>query len=317
MSEILTGSRLHFGLFQAGAVSSGQRRFGGAGMMIDRPGLRLRLTPSSSWSADGPLGERALSFAHHCLQGLQRDRGVSLGPHHLSVVEAAPEHAGLGTGTQLGMAVAGLLAHAAGLSGLTVAELSALAGRGRRSGLGVHGFECGGFLVDGGRRDQDQLAPLIARMDVPAGWRILVLLSPGGRDWYGHREQAAFEQLDDEGFVDRLCRLVLLGLLPALAERDVEGFGEALYELNFLAGEAFARVQGGCYAGPYVASLVAGLRALGVKGVGQSSWGPSVFGVVEDVERAVFLREQLCRKSGLSEETIHIAAPLNRGAGIL
>src|SRR4051812_1191580 len=153
MSEIVTGNRLHFSLFQPGAAA-GQRRFGGVGMMIDRPGFQVRLTPAESWSAEGPLAERTLAFAHCCLAGLQRDRGLSLPPHQLTVLQAAPEHAGLGTGTQLGMAVARLLSGAAGLPNLPAAELAALAGRGRRSGLGTYGFEYGGFLVDGGRHEQ-------------------------------------------------------------------------------------------------------------------------------------------------------------------
>ena len=53
-----------------------------------------------------------------------------------------------------------------------------------------------------------------------------------------------------------------------------------MYELNARAGDAFAAAQGGRYAAPAVTALVARLRGLGVKGVGQSSWGPTVFAVV-------------------------------------
>jgi predicted sugar kinase len=69
-------------------------------------------------------------------------------------------------------------------------------------------------------------------------------------------------------------------MLPALGGEDLEGFGEAMYEFNARVGDAFAPAQGGRYAGPAVAALVARLRGLGVTGVGQSSWGPTVFAVV-------------------------------------
>jgi predicted sugar kinase len=39
----------------------------------------------------------------------------------------------------------------------------------------------------------------------------------------------------------------------------------------------FASVQGGSYNGLEVASTIATLQAMGVQGVGQSSWGPGVF----------------------------------------
>ena len=77
-----------------------------------------------------------------------------------------------------------------------------------------------------------------------------------------------------------MCRLVLIELLPALAARDLNAFGEALYEFNARAGDAFAPAQGGRYSGPAVANCVARLRARGITGVGQSSWGPTVFAIV-------------------------------------
>jgi predicted sugar kinase len=86
--------------------------------------------------------------------------------------------------------------------------------------------------------------------------------------------------------VEGLCRLTLLGLLPALAGRNLPAFGEALEEFNRRAGEPFAASQGGEYAGPAVAEAVAFLRRQGVRAVGQSSWGPTVFGVTDGTTKA-------------------------------
>ena len=298
MSEIMTGSRVHFGLFQPGPVPPGERRFGSAGMMIASLGFHIRMTPASSWSAEGSLAERALGFARKCLER------VEVPPHHLTILQAPPEHVGLGSGTQLGLAIARLLAP--GLSALELAELS---GRGRRSGLGVHGFDRGGFLVDGGRYEGGPPAGLAARMDVPSQWRILLVMPPGDANWHGKREQSAFDALAPSPHTDRLCRLTLLGMLPALAERDCDRFGEALHEFNALSGEVFAPAQGGNYAGPAIAEAVAHLRSLGVRGTGQSSWGPLVFGIVADADRAVFVARRM--------SSVAIAEPLNRGAVLL
>src|SRR5208282_5500231 len=97
-----------------------------------------------------------------------------------------------------------------------------------------------------------------------------------------------------------LCRLVVLGMLPALVEADLEAFGEAVHDFNARAGETFAAVQGGIYASPRGAEIVAFLRRSGIRGVGQSSWGPALFAVVEDDDRARALAEALRARFALN-----------------
>jgi beta-RFAP synthase len=316
MSEIVTGSRLHFGLFQPGPVSPGERRFGSAGMMIDRPGIRLRLTPASDWTAAGPLAERTLAFAQRVRERIRSDMGVSMAPHHLEVIKVAPEHAGLGTGTQLGMAVARLLTHAAGVSPLNAAELATLSGRGLRSAVGAYGFESGGFLVDRGRRQEDPLAPLMTRMEVPEKWRIVLALPPGDRGWHGSREQVAFDQLQEQETTARLTDL-MQDLLTALAAADLLAFGETVHEFNRLTGEPFRAAQGGCYAGQQIAETISAFRVFGIEGTGQSSWGPAVFGIVADADQAALVSDQIKRKCALDSSAVLVAAPLNHGAVLL
>src|SRR5262245_57744439 len=347
MIEITTPARLHFGLLSAGPLSCGSgvvrwlggseattpptnhpttqppnhqtagRRFGGVGMMVEEPGVRLRLSPAAEWTAEGPLAERALAFARQ-FASLSAVSGEPLSPQRLVVEGAPPPHAGLGSGTQLGMAVARGLALAAGQPELPVAELARRVGRGLRSGVGVHGFARGGFLVDAGPKAEETLAPLVARVEVPGDWRIVLALPPVVSDWHGLREQRAFEQLASEpphaSITERLCRLVLLGVLPALVELDLESFGEALYEFNVLAGEVFAPIQGGTYASPRVAELVAFLRQEGVRGAGQSSWGPSVFAVLDDEDRAANLAARLRRRFDLPDASVLSVCPCNHGA---
>ncbi len=196
---------------------------------------------------------------------------------------------------------------------LPAAELARLAGRGGRSAVGVYGFECGGFVVDGGKRDPEALAPLVARADVPPEWRFVLLTPPGPAEWHGDRERAAFAALGEPANDDALCRLVLLGMLPALAERDVAGFGEAVAEYNARAGEMFRAAQGGTYA-VAAAALVGWLRAEGVPGAGQSSWGPTAFAVVGDPDRAEALAAAAHRAWG-ERAAVHVTAARATGAG--
>jgi beta-ribofuranosylaminobenzene 5'-phosphate synthase len=325
MIQVRAHGRLHFGLLnppgtdRSGPASAPSRCFGGVGLMIAQPDLLLRVEPASTWSAEGPLAERALEFAQRFADAAcQEEQIAALTPHRLLMERLMPVHAGLGSGTQLGLSVARALSASCGLS-CDVAKLALRVGRGLRSALGAHGFELGGFLVEAGKRWPDGLAPLVVRHPFPDTWRLVVALPSqhvAGR--HGRDEEEAFAQLAANAAglarTEVLCRLVLLGLLPALIERDVDAFGEALYEFNVRVGEAFAPVQGGVYASPQVAELVAFLRGQHVRGVGQSSWGPAVFGVVADAERAEHLAAQLRRSFALPQTAVWTTSACNHGA---
>src|SRR5262249_35657950 len=127
-------------------------------------------------------------------------------------------------------------------------------------------------------------------------------LAPCEAGLHGEQEMDAFARLRQDpaaqASTDALCRLTLLGMLPALIEADCRAFGEALFEFNRRAGELFAPVQGGPYAHPSIAELVAWLRRQGAVGAGQSSWGPAVFAVTDCPERAEWLRERLSDHDG-------------------
>jgi beta-RFAP synthase len=303
MTRVQAPSRLHFGLLGLPAAGRDRwpgidgrpglpvRHFGGVGLMVDRPGLAVRVEPAPAWAAGGPLQARALDFARHFVETLPEARRR---PFRVTVESAPGEHQGLGVGTQLGLAVARAVAVETGHSEWPATELAVRVGRGERSAIGVHGFDRGGLVVEGGKGPGAAVSPRVGRWDLPAAWRVVLFTPPGDATWHGGRERQAFARLAEAGpsahEAEALCRIVLTGMLPALAAVDLDGFGEALYEFNARVGDAFAPAQGGRYAGPAVAALVVRLRGLGVKGVGQSSWGPTVFAVVGDPDAAADLR---------------------------
>jgi len=282
MYRVHAPSRLHFGLL---GLSSGDkpeqavRDFGGIGLMIEKPGVVVAVEAASAWSAAGPLAERALDYARQFTRSLSLPTPPSF---HIAVECCAPEHVGLGTGTQLGLAVARGLAVALGHGDLAAPALAQSIGRGRRSAIGIHGFELGGLLVDGGKGPATAIAPLISRLDFPHNWRILLVLIPGTQGLHGSPESQAFAELHGrQPRTDTLCRLALLGILPAMAERDLPAFGEALYEFNRLVGEMFRPFQLGTYASEQGAAVVDFVRGQRVSAVGQTSWGPAIFAIVE------------------------------------
>ncbi len=277
---VRTGARLHFGVLDLrGALG---RRFGGLGAAIPSPSLLLEAarTPDGV-TAEGPDAARAAEYARRFLAFHGLPGGARLVVH-----ERIPAHSGLGSGTQLGLAVARGLAELHGLPS-EPAELARAVSRGRRSAIGTWAFALGGFIVEGGRRPgEDGIAPLIGRFDMPRRWRCVVAVPPGDPGLSGDAEAAAFERLPPpaEAEVERVSHLVLMQLLPALVEADLDSFGAALSAVQRITGSWFAPQQGGVFAPGPGEGLIRQMADWGAAGVGQSSWGPAVYGLVEGMD---------------------------------
>ncbi len=273
-------SRLHFGLLSLNPEAS--RQFGGVGLMIEGPHLEITARPAADWGAHGPRADRVLGFAKLVASRLPPSR-TAVQPLDFEILEAPPEHVGLGTGTQLGLAVARLVASFAGLSHAPFTSLAEWAGRGLRSGIGLHGAALGGLIVDGGRSSALGPPPLLFHSSLPDEWSILLAIPRNVQGLHGLDETRAFDRLPPipTGVTDQLCRLVLMGLMPALVEHDLKTFGEALSEIQARVGQAFSPTQGGIFAHPRSASMVEAMRSEGLHGVGQSSWGPTLYGFAD------------------------------------
>jgi beta-RFAP synthase len=198
---------------------------------------------------------------------------------------------------------------------LNAVELARRVGRGKRSALGIHGFEQGGFLVEAGKTQSEDIAPLVARVPFPEDWGVLLVIPPSQESMHGSREAEAIARLQgDERVSARLHKLALEELLPAVRGANLEAFGEALYEFNRLVGEQFAPVQGGPYA-PASEPIVRCLREAGLRGVAQSSWGPTVAAIGEPERLHAILgllRDRLRTTSRLA----FVVQPANAGAQI-
>ena len=237
--RVLAPARLHLGFLDLNGDLG--RRFGSIGLAIDRPATELTLARSSQFDAEGPDAERALAALRR-LAGLL---GLT-GTYRIQVTSAIPSHAGLGSGTQLALAVGAALIALEGIE-RTPSDIAALLDRGARSAIGLAAFETGGFIVDGGRGAADRLPPILMRSDFPDAWRILLVIDPRATGVHGEAEARAFTGLpplpkDDAAHV---CRLVLMQLAPALLETDIASFGAAVSQIQSIIGGYFAAAQGG------------------------------------------------------------------------
>ena len=325
MIEVRTCARLHLGLLD----NSGEhgRLYGSIGLAVDHPNLVLRAEKSESLIIEGTEKERVSIYARRFIDHYGLPEGA-----HLNLVTSIPAHVGLGSGTQIALAVGAAMARLAGLD-LSTEELALAGGRGVRSGIGIAAFRHGGFVLDGGHRvlqspgnlpeaqarqiEKNRVPPILFRHAVPKDWYFVTVIPGKDQGFSGERENSAFLHLPDQGpqQVEKVSRLLLMKMLPSLVEDDIDGFGQALTVIQRMVGECFASVQGGPFSNPLSAKLIEFMLDRGSAGAGQSSWGPAVYGLVRGNETARQLKKDVqAFLAGLGGGQAFCVRPRNRGA---
>jgi beta-ribofuranosylaminobenzene 5'-phosphate synthase len=310
--RVRTPCRLHFGMFGFGDSSRAQ--FGGVGVMIEPPYVEIRISPARCFTARGSVTQR--QRAEHVVRRLVNEWRLSSLPACEVAVISPADHTGLGVGTQSSLAIAAGLRRFLKLAELSAEELAAAAGRGARSAVGTHGFQRGGLIVDAGKESPDELGKLAARVVVPEEWRFVLICPAGEQGLAGQGETLAFDRLPAvaERITRELWAITMEQMLPAIADGDCASFGEAVFQFGRRAGDCFSAVQGGPFASGAVSRLVGSIREFGVPGVGQSSWGPTVFAITANDEEARRLVDWIRSQSGGGAYEIVVARPNNCGA---
>jgi beta-ribofuranosylaminobenzene 5'-phosphate synthase len=289
--SVSTGSRLHFGLFDV------KSPFGGVGLMVDHPQTMVSVSHSEQFWVEPCMVERLREIAMRLVKFLPSAAINQHLPRCMVTIESAAEtHCGLGSGTQLSLAATMAMVHWFGLQSITRDRLiSEIASRGRRSSIGSLGFFEGGLIAEEGTAQSYEDRTAWKRVDVPDDWRI-VLAYPETEmaSVCGEAEGAAFAALPAASPAYR-AQLAELGkeILAHASPHAFQAFSQTVAKFNSLSGELFAPHQGGCYNGLPVTALVERIRNLGIEGVGQSSWGPTVFAFCESVEDARQLTNDL------------------------
>jgi beta-ribofuranosylaminobenzene 5'-phosphate synthase len=299
MIEIKTPARLHLGLLDTNGNLG--RLYGSIGVAIKYPNVILTAEPANSLEVEGPDSERVFAFATQFLSLYPNLPGV-----HFSLKSNIPSHIGLGSGTQLALAVGSALARLGNLD-LSLEKIALVMGRGLHSGIGINAFHQGGFVLDGGHHVgrvgsmsglppsiERTVPPVIFHQPVPENWFFVIIVPETNEGISGEKEVAAFRKLPGmpPTHIEKVCRLLLMKMLPALVEKDIIIFGEALTEIQRLVGESFAEIQGGRFANPLSEQLISFLLERGATGAGQSSWGPTVYGLVNGEEAALSLTNE-------------------------
>ncbi len=264
------------------------RHFGSIGVALEEYATRLSVTSAQQRHISGPSANRADKCLTQFCEALQVSDQLAI-----TIDTAIPEHIGLGSGTQMALAIGSALNAFYGLD-LSIRELASVMERGLRSGIGIGIFEKGGLVLDGGRGEQTIIPPVLVHLDIPEPWRFVLVLDERGQGFHGQQEIQAFKALPKFPAEEaaKLCYLLLMQALPAVVEQNIDQFGDVITQLQQSVGTHFASVQGGVFTSTEVADVMAWFVQQGAVGIGQTSWGPTGFCLFEDAANAEMVTRQ-------------------------
>lgn len=320
--QVRSPSRLHFSLID---LNGGLGRVDGSiGLALNDPSVILEVSSNDTLEVTGVQTD----FVHALAARFAQHYSTNLGAK-IHVASTIPSHVGLGSTTQLALSIAAALSQLFGLD-TTARDLAQVMGRGGTSGIGVVAFEMGGLIVDGGhsfgvgRQKQSFLpsrasrappGPVLIRYAFPEDWMFVLAIPNVPPGLEGKREVSIFQErcpIPPEE-VGAVCRLILMKLLPAVVERSIQDFGAGLSELQ---NAGFSRVTKDLMH-PEVAKCIEFMSSHGAYGSGQSSFGPTVFGLVQGEDEAEGLREKVAHFLSLDTGgEVFVTSANNVGAAV-
>ena len=353
MLELCTGSRLHFGLMELAAGQPHRFGGLGLMLAAPQVCVRVApRTAASHASRESELDcrvasalaqvERAVgqTFPHawsiDATECPQLHSGLGLGTQLAAAVATAAElamsHAtpdGLTQGTVTGWR--GVAPITGRCDTQPIRRLAALSGRGKRSAIGLHGFLYGGLVQDlgydapRGRSEPADEPPLIGSevprpiatrsTAFPEAWPVVLILAPQGCDVQGAAEEQLIQSAAAAPNTQRQKMLELSqACMSAVAECNFVRFAEAIEGYMKIAARLFASVQAGRYRDAVIAQRAEFAVRAGLRGVGQSSWGPTVFGFANNGPEAEQAADRL--RDQLSEQIVRVVVTTaaNHGA---
>jgi beta-ribofuranosylaminobenzene 5'-phosphate synthase len=280
--KVSAPARIHMGILNP-TPGIGDRLYASVGVGIAEPRTVVEVEPADELRVSGLSTDECRSFVTRILDYYK------LNGAKINVQSVPPRHAGLGSTTQLSLSIATGITKAYGLD-VRAVELARVLGRGKQSATGTYAFQQGGFIVEGGWGDDTTFPPLLLHYDFPVDWRFLIVI-PESRSFDETQELEVFEKLPtpQEKLVYEACYRILLGMAPAVVEKNIQAFGENLTKLQEVVGAMFSQAQGGVFQ-PHSAPLIEKLREMGAIGVGQSSWGPAVYALFDQEKRETIAR---------------------------
>ncbi len=290
--------------------------------MVDQPSLKIEASFVNDHDDDYEVGKSEIlaepywrQRIEHAIDQWHTNHSGKISPiRSIQLKQAPAPHVGLGSGTQLACCVVELLNRSIGQSLLdrkmsfrnenanALRLLEAESGRGKRSHIGMGGFLFGGCIIDHG---QTSNRSRIEQVEFPNDWRFVLWCDHSYRGDSGDEETQVFRKCEGEPnpFRDSMNKEAE-SLRQALQLGDWNAAGQAIGLFGTMAGEIFRPMQGGIYRSASIAAKIDLLRFLGFHGVGQSSWGPTIYALTKDEDHARWLIDQIAPQIGAGHSVI-------------
>lgn len=314
MIKVETPCRLHFGFSNLSLSRS--RIYGGIGATIQKPKIVLKTKKSNTIKIETDKDyKRVEDYVKKSVNILDID-GVKV-----KIEDSLPGHVGLGSGTQLALSIFSGIAKLYNRK-IDIRKEAPKLGRGGRSGVGVAAFEKGGFIFDSGHSSENftrclpengewDVPKVISQHDIPKNWRFLVI-TPDSKKIYGEEEEKKIQETvfnASYSITDKISSALIDNVLPGIAEGDLREFSEGITTVNRLNGSWFSKLQGGVYR-KESQNIIKKFRHKDLYAVGQSSWGPTVYGITIN-EKVDDILEDLSINTDIT-----VTKPNNNGAKI-
>ncbi|MFX1311058.1 MAG: beta-ribofuranosylaminobenzene 5'-phosphate synthase [Promethearchaeota archaeon] len=328
--RITTPCRIHLSLIDENGYTG--RVDGGIGLMLDRPNVVFEASNNAKeFKIEAHRYYReSIEVINEIASKVFKTFNINNKNFHFYLKRYFPSHVGLGSKTQLSLAIATAITKLKNISNTSINQLTKLVERGGTSGIGWRGFETGGFILDGGHdfgkgKEKETFLPssasisanpalTIFRHDIPENWRFILVIPNVKKGAYGDEEISVFQNYAPihKNEVNEVSHQIIMKIIPSLIKNDLDGFGEGLKRIQSIG---FKKIEINLQH-RIVQDLLVFFDEYGLKAYGMSSFGPSVFGIVESDSEAVDLLKIVQKNQKNGGGHIYICKPNNTGAKI-
>ncbi len=309
MSVIVTSpSRLHIALIDMNGELG--RVDGGIGVALKEPFLKIEVSAVDKETEQRANTEEIVTILERLKE---RTQPALRGNYRVKILKELPSHVGLGSRTQLSLSVAKAIAVLENRN-YHALDLAKLVSRGGTSGIGTAAFENGGFILDGGHLFRLESAdstevhenevqktsflpssaakfpppPVLFQQPLPEDWFFVVAIPEVKRGAHDLEEIGIFKRYCpvEREEVAKICRIVLMRILPSVLENDIHTFAESLTMLQRIG---FKRIETELQH-DIVKELFRFFDAHAL-GYGMSSFGPATYAIVKGENRAKALAD--------------------------
>jgi beta-ribofuranosylaminobenzene 5'-phosphate synthase len=328
--RIITPCRIHLSLIDENGFVG--RVDGGIGLMLDRPNVVFEASNNAEEFKikAHKYYRESIEVINQIASKVFKAFNISNKNFHFNLIRYYPSHVGLGSKTQLSLAIVSAITKLKGINNLEIKELTKLVERGGTSGIGWRGFESGGFILDAGHdfgkgKEKETFLPssasttadpalTILRYSIPEHWRFVLVIPNVKKGAYGDEEVSIFQSNTPipKTEVTEVSHQILMKVIPGIIKNDLQCFGEGLkciQQIGFKKVEISLQHD-------IVKHFLDFFEEYGLQAYGMSSFGPSVIGIVESDEEANMLLREVQKRLKHIGGHIYICKPNNYGARI-